>query len=177
MTYKIMNPLTAYPATCSYILFVILLNTMFSYLPEQHFLGQPLSFADFVVGFIYVFRDFAQRETKHWIIVAMLVACAISYLLAEKDAAIASLGAFTVGESIDWAIFTFTKKPLSERLLWSSLISAPADSIVNLYLLTQLNWAGLMVMTIVKSLGIITLWGFWQLRYKKSTTTTSLSQN
>lgn len=151
-----------YPATISYVLFIVLLNTLFSYVPELTIHGAPVSIADVVVGLIYVLRDFTQREIKHWVIIAMLIGCLISYGLAEKAAAIASLGAFGAGELIDWAIFTFTGKPLSQRILLSSLVSAPIDSFVNLYLLHQLNWPSMIIMMLVKTLGIIGLWYLWR---------------
>jgi uncharacterized PurR-regulated membrane protein YhhQ (DUF165 family) len=158
-----------YPATYSYIALIVLLNTIFSYVPDLQVFGQPLSWADFVVGLIYVSRDFAQRETRHWVIVAMLAGCAISFLLAEKQAAIASLGAFAAGEFIDWGIFTWTKKPLSQRILWSSLVSAPVDSYVNLYLLNQMNWPSMGLMLIMKTLGVLALWYIWRIRNKRAT--------
>lgn|SRR3990167_9457190 len=153
-----------YPATFSYLLFIVLLNTIFSYVPDFTILGEPISIADFVVGLIYVMRDFAQRETKHWVILAMLGGCFISWILAEKQAALASVAAFAVGELLDWSIFTFTKKPLSQRLLWSSIISSPIDSAVNLYFLAQFNYVGLILMTATKILGAILLWAYWRLR-------------
>jgi len=153
-----------FPATLAYLLFIVLLNTLFSYVPNFHLLGEPISIADFVVGLIYVLRDFAQRETKHWVIVAMLLGCLISWLLAEHQAAIASVAAFAVGETIDWSIFTFTKKPLSQRILYSSLISAPLDSVVNLYFLHQLNMVGLSLMIATKTMGVLCLWLYWRLR-------------
>ncbi len=151
-----------YPATIGYVLFIVLLNTIFSYVPELTIHGAPVSIADFVVGLIYVLRDFTQREVKHWVILAMLIGCLISYGLAEQDAAIASLGAFAAGELIDWSIFTFTRKPLSQRILLSSLVSAPVDSFVNLYLLHQFNWPSMIIMIIVKALGVIGLWYLWR---------------
>ena len=119
------------------------------------------------MGFIYVFRDFAQREIKHWIFLAMLIGCAISWVFAEEQAAFASVAAFSVGELIDWGIFTYTKKPLSERILWSSAISAPVDSVVNLYLLNQLNWLGLSLMIFTKLIGVVALWTGWKIKRKK----------
>jgi uncharacterized PurR-regulated membrane protein YhhQ (DUF165 family) len=157
-----------YPATFSYLLFIVLLNTIFSYVPSFNLFGEPISFADFVVGLIYVMRDFAQRETKHWVIAAMFGGCFISWLLAEKQAAFASVMAFGVGELLDWSIFTFTKKPLSQRILWSSIISSPVDTAVNLYFLSQFNWVGLVVMTCTKVLGAFLLWLYWRVREEKN---------
>ena len=42
----------------------------------------------------------------------------------------ASAAAFAVGELGDWAVYTFTRRPFSQRILISSLIGAPLDSIV-----------------------------------------------
>ncbi len=157
-----------YPATVSYLLFIVLLNTIFSYMPNFNILGEPISAADFVVGLIYVMRDFAQRESKHWVIAAMLAGCLISWLLAEQQAALASVAAFVVGESLDWSIYTFTKRPLSQRILWSSLISSPADSAVNLYFLYQLDWVGFFLMILTKFAGAFLLWGYWRVRQARA---------
>lgn len=156
-----------YPATISYIALIVLLNSIFSYVPNLHVFGQQLSFADFVVGLIYVSRDFTQREIKHWVILAMIIGCGISFGLAEEQAAVASLGAFAAGEFVDWSIFTFTNKPLSQRILWSSIISAPVDSYVNLYLLNQFNWVGMLVMCVVKTVGVLALWYIWRCRHRQ----------
>ena len=153
-----------YPATLSYLFFIVLLNTLFTYVPDIDFAGQPVSIADFVVGLIYVFRDFAQRESRHWVIPAMLLGCLISWFFAEEQAALASVAAFAVGEILDWGIYTFTRKPLSRRILWSSLISSPIDSAVLLYFLERLQWTNFAVMTLTKFAGVILLWLYW--RYK-----------
>ena len=131
-------PKKYYPATINYLLFIVLLNTIFSYIPNFNILGEPISAADFVVGLVYVMRDFAQRESKHLVLVAMVLGCIASWMLAEHQAALASVAAFGVGESLDWGIYTYTKKPISQRILYSSLISSPADSAVNLFFLFQL---------------------------------------
>ena len=47
----------------------------------------------------------------------------------------ASAVAFAVGELGDWALFTFTHKPFSQRILISSLLGAPLDSLVFLLFL------------------------------------------
>ena len=114
------------------------------------------------VGMIYIFRDFAQREIKHYVIFAMLVAGVLSYVLADQAVAYARVSAFLIGETIDWLIFTFTRKPLSQRLLWSSTASAPIDSYVFLALLGRVNWVAMSVMTVAKFLGVILVWVMWK---------------
>ncbi|MGF1461587.1 MAG: VUT family protein [Maricaulaceae bacterium] len=41
--------------------------------------------------------------------------------------------AFAISEIVDWAVYTFTKRPLSQRILLSSAFSAPIDSTVFLF--------------------------------------------
>ena len=153
-----------YKATISYIVLIVLLNSLFTYLPYWHLFGELFSPADFFVGLIYVIRDFVQREIRHKVIIAMIIGCGISWVFAQQQAAIASVAAFAVGETLDWLIYTYTKKPLSQRILWSSAISAQADSVVNLYLLAQLNWVGLLLMVFVKMAGVFALWGYWRIK-------------
>src|SRR5690606_4332743 len=127
--------------------FIVVVNCGYPIFPFITIAHSPFSSGDVLVGMVYIFRDFAQREIKHYVILAMLFGAAVSYLLADKTMAIASLCAFSIGETIDWAIFTFTGKPLSQRLLWSSAISAPIDSGVFLAIYGPFNLAGIAVLT------------------------------
>jgi len=155
-----------FACTISYIILIVLINSVFVYAPYIVVRGSLVSSGDLVVGAVYILRDFVQREIKHYVILAMLLGCFFSYVLAEKQIAVASLSAFCIGEFIDWAIYTFTQKPLSQRLLWSSGISAPIDSAIFLYLTNMLNPEGLLVLTLGKFLGIFALWFSWRLRHK-----------
>ena len=148
--------------TSAYIVLIILINNIFVYAPYIVVNGSLISSGDIVVGVVYILRDFVQREIKHYVILAMAFGCICSYELAQKDIALASLTAFTLGEFIDWGIYTFTKKPLSQRLLWSSGISAPIDSAVFLYMTNMFNLAGLTVLTLGKFLGILSVWYYWR---------------
>jgi uncharacterized PurR-regulated membrane protein YhhQ (DUF165 family) len=154
--------LRRYLATISYIGMIVLINVLFVNLPGVAAFGQSFSLADLIVGSIYIVRDFAQREIKHYIFIAMLVGAGISYLLADKTIAIASLAAFLVGETLDWAIFTYTRKPLSQRLIWSSVISSPVDSYVFLAVAHRLHSLEFAIMTLGKIIGILILWLIWQ---------------
>lgn len=151
-----------YKATLSYIVFIVVLNYLYSYLPMISYYNQMFTPADMLVGAVYIFRDFAQREIKHKVILAMLVGAGLSYLMATKDVATASVCAFLVGETIDWLIFTFTKKPLSQRLIWSSMISAPIDSYVFLLVLNRVMFLEFSLMTLSKFLGVIVVWLAWK---------------
>lgn len=149
-------------ATISYIVLVVVVNLMVYYLPGIPLFGHSVTSADAIVGTIYLVRDFAQREIRHYIFFAMLLGAFISYLLSDASVALASVSGFLVGELIDWAIFTYSKKPLSERLIWSALISTPFDTIVFLYVASMLNPVSAILMIIGKWLGVFILWAVWR---------------
>lgn len=156
-----------YICTVAYIALIVIVNSVFMYAPQWTIAGSIFSTADVMVGFVYVLRDFSQREIRNLIIPAMFLGCGISYILADKQVAVASVIAFFVGESIDWAIYTFTKKPLSQRLLLSSIISTPIDTAIFLHMVHMLNWAGFVVMSSAKILGAVILWASWKIRDNK----------
>lgn len=88
---------------------------------------QPLAI---VTGLVLVVRDFAQRELKHWIWGAMIVGLLLSSLTSWITVVVASGLAFLISETVDWAVYTFSKRPLSQRIMLSSLASAPLDQVV-----------------------------------------------
>lgn len=88
---------------------------------------QPLAI---VTGLVLVVRDFAQRELKHWIWGAMIVGLLLSTLTSWITVVVASGLAFLISETVDWAVYTFSNRPLSERIMVSSLASAPLDQLV-----------------------------------------------
>ena len=157
-----------FSCTIAYIISIIAVNNIFVYAPYILIHGSLISTGDLVVGAVYVLRDFVQREIKHYVIFAMVAGCFFSYVLADKQIAIASVSAFFIGELIDWIIYTFSKKPLSQRLLMSSCVSAPIDSAVFLYLSNMLNSVGLIALTLGKFLGIIIIWYSWRVRNRQA---------
>jgi len=50
--------------------------------------------------------------------------------MAPAAIAAASCVAFCVSELIDWLIFTITKKPLSKRVLFSTCVAIPFDTVI-----------------------------------------------
>jgi len=88
---------------------------------------QPLAI---VTGLVLVVRDFAQREMRHWIWGAMITGLLLSTLTSWITIVVASGLAFLISETVDWAVYTFSKKPLSQRIMVSSLASAPLDQLV-----------------------------------------------
>ncbi|MFQ5985352.1 MAG: VUT family protein, partial [Alphaproteobacteria bacterium] len=122
----------------------------------------PVSLA---VGFIFVLRDFAQREIGHWVLLAMLAGAVLSYFMAGPDVALASLAAFAVSELVDWAVYSFTRRPLSQRILLSSVLGTPVDSAVFLGGIGLLSVAGTVTMTASKMLGALCVW--WLIRRRE----------
>ncbi len=88
---------------------------------------QPLAI---VTGLVLVVRDFAQREIGHWIWGAMLIGLVLSSLTSWIQVVVASGLAFLVSETVDWAVYTFSHRPFSQRIMLSSTISAPLDQVV-----------------------------------------------
>lgn len=153
-----------YIATTTYILLILLINVGFAYTPILHIGGSEFSLMDPVAGVVYLVRDFAQRELGHRIFIAMLIGSVLSYFLATPAVALASVSAFVAGELIDWAIFTFSKKPLSQRLIGSACISAPIDSLIFIAMLGYLSVASFTLMTLGKIIGVCIIWLVWKIK-------------
>ncbi len=137
-----------------YVFMILAINMAFAYTPLIELPGgelwPPMSL---VVGFVFVIRDYAQRHVGHNILWGMLAGCALSWYLASPKLAMASAAAFALGELADWAIFTFTKKKFSERILFSSLLGAPLDSLVFLLLVGIATPVAFVTMTLSKLVG------------------------
>lgn len=114
-----------------YVLLIPLVNWSFANVPTYALWDEgnwsPMSV---VTGLVLVVRDFAQREIGHMIFLPLMIGIGFSFIMAPPEIAAASALAFGVSEAIDWVIFTFTKRPLSTRVLWSCAASAPVDSAV-----------------------------------------------
>jgi queuosine precursor transporter len=126
------------PATAIYVVLMPLINWSFAAVPTtpipEAFGGgqfQPLAI---VTGLVLVVRDFAQREIGNRVLIAMLVGLAFSTMTSWVVVVLASGAAFLISELVDWAVYTFTKRPLSQRIMISSMASAPLDQIVFIYL-------------------------------------------
>lgn len=165
-----MKCLLNYKYSLAYIVLIVLLNTLFAYIPLIQIVGTEISPMDWTVGVVYVFRDFAQRELAHKVIFAMLIGSLLSYSLAGKNLAIASMSAFLIAEFVDWSVYTLTKRSLSQRILWSASLSAPIDSIVFLWLIQQFNWLAVLVLSLAKMVGVLIVWYGWRNRERRTTT-------
>jgi uncharacterized PurR-regulated membrane protein YhhQ (DUF165 family) len=96
---------------------------------------QPLAI---VTGLVLVVRDFSQREMKHWVWGAMITGLLLSMLTSWIVVVFASAAAFLISETVDWAVYTWSKRPLSQRIMISSTVSAPLDQMVFIWLASQI---------------------------------------
>lgn len=137
-----------------YIFTVVLVNYSFDIVPLLSLPGGEVwSPVSLVVGFVFVIRDYAQRAVGHYVLAAMLAAGAASWFLASPETAVASLCAFMAGELLDWAVYTFTGKPFSQRVLLSSAVGTPFDSAIFLGMLGIFSIPGVLIMTASKMFG------------------------
>lgn len=162
-----------YLQTLTYIALIVVVNYAFSIvdpiiLPN----GSAWPPVSLIVGFIFVSRDFAQREIGHGVIIAMLIGGVISYFMASPQIAMASVAAFLVSEFIDWAIYTFTGKTLSQRILLSSIVATPVDSAVFLYMAGFGSPFAVLIQTLSKMVGAVIVWWVIRQRETKQPTTT-----
>ncbi len=155
--------------TLLYIALIVAVNYAFTQVP-------PITLPDgtvwppvaLIVGFVFVVRDFAQREVGHWVLLAMLTGAVLSYFMADPFVAVASAAAFAVSELADWAVYSFTGRSLSQRILYSSALGAPIDSGVFLAGIGLLSETGVAAMTLSKMAGALLVW--WIVRRREAVT-------
>ena len=152
--------------TIAYVAAVVVINWLFLVIPMVPLFGTMIPPVMLVVGFVFVFRDFAQREIGHWVIIAMLVAGALSYWTSAPFVAFASVTAFLISEAVDWAVYTFTKRPLSERILYSSALAVPIDTVVFLKMVDHFDWIAVAIVSAAKMVGAVCFW--WMLKRRES---------
>jgi uncharacterized PurR-regulated membrane protein YhhQ (DUF165 family) len=126
------------PWTAAYIGLMPLINWSFAAVPT---LAIPAAFGGgqfqplaIVTGLVLVTRDFAQREIGHRVLAAMLVGLLFSTMTSWIVVVVASGAAFLISELVDWAVYTFLKRPLSQRIMISSALSAPLDQTAFIWL-------------------------------------------
>ena len=113
---------------------VVLVNVGFSLSPQLDWLWS------LVVGGVLVLRDLAQRSWGHRTLALMLVAALLSYLLGSPRFALASALAFLISETIDWLVYSLTKRPFADRVLISVAFSSPVDTACFLLLGQIWSW-------------------------------------
>ena len=150
---------TSYLFLALYVGSVVLVNILFSYVPmiEVPAIGL-LSPVAILVGFTFILRDYAQRTAGHFVLVAMALGTLISFLMADPFVATASAIAFASSEIADYLVYTATKRPFRERVALSSLISAPIDTVVFLYLIGAFTWGTVALMILAKLVAVLIIW-------------------
>jgi len=144
--------------TATYILAIVLVNWLFVVVPPLETPFGTLYLATLVVGAVFVLRDYAQREVGHRVLLATLAAGILTWYMTSPALALASLTAFFISEMADWAVYSFTGRPLQSRILISSLISVPLDSVAFLYLSGYLTPVSFTTETLSKAVGVLIVW-------------------
>ena len=105
-----------------------------------------------MVGLTFSLRDMVQRRFGKWQCwIWMLSASVITYLF-NPQLAVASVSAFLISETLDWAIYTWLPGSFRRRLFMSNLLGTPMDSLVFVTLAFGLNWQAIVGQSIVKFL-------------------------
>ncbi len=153
-------------AAITYVALIAGVNWAFAVIPPVELPGGDLwSPVALIVGFVFVVRDFAQRAIGHKVLLAMLAGCVISWWMATPALALASAGAFAIGELADGSLYTFTKKPFSQRILYSSILGAPLDSIFFLSFIGIASPLSIGIMSASKLFGAFIV--FWLVRRRE----------
>ena len=154
-----------YKYTIAYIVSIVLVNIGFVYVPMIPMFGEMFPPMTLIVGLVFILRDFAQREIGHGVLGAMAIGAILSYIMADPFIAIASVVAFGISELVDWAVYTYTKRPLKQRILLSSAIGTPIDSAVFLTMIGFFNPIGFILMTLGKMIAALIIW--WGIKDEK----------
>lgn len=157
----------------AYIAFIVLVNVLF--IPENLIEGVTqwttsnwmgtLYLANIIVGVVFVLRDYAQREIGHKVLLATALAGIPVYYFAGPGLAIASMIAFMLSEMTDWAVYSFTKRPLQNRIILSSLIAVPVDTLAFQHLAGYLTPAAFVTEVASKAIGVAIVWYLLKLRF------------
>jgi queuosine precursor transporter len=148
----------------AYIASIVLVNWLFVAVAPFPTPYGGIYLANIVVGFVFVLRDYAQREIGHKILLATALAGIITYYAAGPELAIASIIAFLVSELVDWGIYSFWNKPLQQRILVSSLIAVPLDTVVFQNLAGYYTPAAFVTEVASKAVGVCLIWYFLKMR-------------
>lgn len=159
-------------AVGAYVAFIVLVNLLFT--PENLIEGVTqwstntwmgtLYLANVIVGFVFVLRDYAQREIGHKVLLATLFAGLPVWYFAGPGLAFASLTAFALSEMTDWGVYSFTKRPLQNRILLSSIFSIPVDTLAFQHLAGYLTPAAFVTEVLSKAIGVAIVWYLLKLR-------------
>lgn len=115
---------------CAYVCGIVGVNYGFAHFPPIMTSIGLVSPMAFVVGVIFILRDYVQRHIGHKVILVMLIGGLISFKMASPVVALASITAFACAEGLDWATFTFVPTTFHVKVLLSSVIGVFADTVI-----------------------------------------------
>jgi uncharacterized PurR-regulated membrane protein YhhQ (DUF165 family) len=144
-----MDHMKSYRWPLAYLAVIVILNWVFITVKPFHMSWGFLTPGVFLVGFVYLFRDIAQRAIGHRVLFFMAAGLALTYWMSPR-LALASGVAFAVGEGIEWTVFTFTGLPFSKRVIWSVVPGVLADTAIFLLLAGFYSHLNLGVETVCK---------------------------
>jgi uncharacterized PurR-regulated membrane protein YhhQ (DUF165 family) len=153
--------------TALYVVAIVAVNWMFTAIPPWATPLGDLYLANIVVGFVFVLRDYAQREIGHSVLLATAIGGVLTWFMVDPAIAIASITAFILSESADWGVYSFLRRPLSQRILISSLIALPLDTFAFQYLAGYLTPAAFATEIASKALGVLIVWYLLRLRDRR----------
>lgn len=143
---------------------ILVLNIGFSYVPMVDVGFGLFSPMAILAGAVFVLRDYAQRAHGHYVLFGMAGGAALSFLLADPYVATASVAAFVIAELADYVLYTVTKKPFKDRVLISSLVSTPVDTLVFLFVISGLTAGTFGLMVLSKMLAAVVVWVYYSQR-------------
>lgn len=144
--------------SAAYLALIVAVNFGFSYAGMMPLpFGAEVPAMTLAVGFVFVARDFAQREIGHRVLIVMAAGVALSVVLGDPRVALASGIAFAASEALDWLVYSITRRPFSDRVLLSSITAVPVDSAAFLLVAGFYSTGALVAMTAVKMAGALLL--------------------
>ena len=170
--YKVITLKT--PWTYLYLVLIPFINWCFANVPTLNLpTGGDWNPMTGVTGLVLVVRDFAQREIGHWIFIFLAIGLMLSVVTSDPTIAFASACAFAISETIDWALFTFAKLPLSKRIFVSAGISGPIDAAAFLWIASYsipgiFNIWSLLASVVSRFLGCLVVYLLMKHREKKA---------
>ena len=145
-----------------YLAGIILANLLVHWFGLVSFAGLVFPAGAVMVGLTFSFRDLVQRRYGKWQCWIWMIAASVITYLFNRQLAVASVSAFLVAETVDWAIYTWMPGSFRNRLVMSNLFGTPLDSIVFVSLAFGLNWQAIVGQSIVKFISSLAVLLFLQ---------------
>lgn len=128
--------------------------------------GLAVTAGTFAAGFALILRDAVQVTAGRLAaLAAIVIGCAVSYVISDPFIALASAIAFLVSELVDFGVFTpLRARSLALAVLVSSIVSAPIDTVLFLQIAGfGVTWQAVVGQFIVKTAlaGIVAAWLAW----------------